>query len=72
VTREVIKLGYKSCSYSLHLFALKDGFEFRLDDGSSSFWFSNWSIDGKLATKVPFVDIHDLHLQVKDVYVDGN
>jgi len=29
-------------------------------------------MDGKLAAKGLFVDIHDLHLQVKDVYVDGN
>ena len=54
------------------LFVLKDGFEFRLGDGSSSFWFSNWSTDGKLAVKVPFVDIHDLQLQVNDVYVNDN
>jgi hypothetical protein len=54
------------------LFVLKDGFEFRLGEGSSSFWFFNWSTNGKLAVKVPFVDIHDLQSQVKDVYVNGS
>ncbi|CAJ2637225.1 unnamed protein product [Trifolium pratense] len=54
------------------LLALRDGFEFRLGNGNSSFWFSNWSGTGKLADKVLYVDIHDLEMSVKDVYTDGN
>jgi hypothetical protein len=46
---------------------LKDGFSWRAGSGSSSFWFSPWSSLGYLGTLVPYVDIHDLHLAVKDV-----
>jgi hypothetical protein len=52
-------------------FALRDGFEFRLGDESSSFWFVNWYGIGKLAEKVLYVDIHDLNLRVKDAFVNG-
>ncbi|CAJ2645759.1 unnamed protein product [Trifolium pratense] len=54
------------------LLALRDGFEFRLGNDNSSFWFSNWSGTGKLADKVLYVDIHDLEMCVKDIYTDGN
>jgi len=53
------------------LMALREGFEFRLGDGNSSFWYTNWSGIGKLAKKAFFVDIHDLHMRVMDVYADG-
>jgi hypothetical protein len=53
------------------LSALKDGFQFRLGDGNSSFWFINWSGIGKLANQVLYIDIHDLQMSVKDAYVDG-
>jgi len=53
------------------LLALREGFELRLGDGNSSFWYTNWAGTGKLAEKVFFVDIHDLHMRVRDVYVDG-
>ncbi|CAJ2643293.1 unnamed protein product [Trifolium pratense] len=46
---------------------LKDGFSWRAGSGSSSFWFSPWSSLGYLGTLVPYVDIHDLHLTVRDV-----
>lgn len=52
-------------------FALRDGFDFRLGDGNSSFWFVNWSSIGKLTEKVLYVDIHALNLRVKDVFVNG-
>ena len=52
--------------------ALKDGFEFRLWDGKSSFWFSNWTGVGKLMEQVLYVDIRDLERRVNDVYLDGN
>jgi hypothetical protein len=46
---------------------LSDGYSWRHGNGASSFWFSNWSSSGILATIVPFVDIHDIHLTIKDV-----
>lgn len=52
-------------------FTLRDGFDFRLGDDNSSFWFVNWSGIGKLTEKVLYVDIHDLNLRVKDVFVNG-
>jgi hypothetical protein len=54
------------------LSVLKDGFQFRLGNGNSSFWFSNWSGSGILANQVLFVDIHDLEMRVRDVFVDGS
>ncbi|XP_024630845.2 uncharacterized protein [Medicago truncatula] len=35
--------------------------------GSSSFWFSHWSGFGCLGAQTPIIDIHDLHLFVKEV-----
>lgn len=54
------------------LSVLKDGFEFRLGDGNSSFSFFNWSKVGKLANRVLYVDIHNLEMRVNNVYLDGN
>ncbi|GAU21723.1 hypothetical protein TSUD_328480 [Trifolium subterraneum] len=54
------------------LSALKEGFHFRLGNGNSSFWYSNWSGNGVIANQVMFVDIHDLEMRVRDVYTDGN
>ncbi|GAU17063.1 hypothetical protein TSUD_105620 [Trifolium subterraneum] len=53
------------------LLAIKDGFQFRLGDGNSSFWYTNWSDNGILANQVLYVDIHDLQMRVRDVYIDG-
>jgi len=51
---------------------LKQGYSWRAGSGSSSFWFSNWSSQGPIGNHVPIIDIHDLHLTVKDVFsVDG-
>ncbi|GAU24184.1 hypothetical protein TSUD_84190 [Trifolium subterraneum] len=53
------------------LVALKDGFQYRLGDGNSSFWYTNWSGIGNLVNQVPYVNIHDLQMRVRDVYIDG-
>jgi hypothetical protein len=47
--------------------ALKTGYSWRAGSGSSSFWHSNWSPHGLLGTIVPYIDIHDTQLSVKDV-----
>jgi ribonuclease HI len=52
--------------------ALKDGFQFCLGDGNSSFWYTDWSGIGALANHVLYVDIHDTELRVRDVYSDGS
>jgi hypothetical protein len=46
---------------------LKNGYSWRAGSGSSSFWFSNWCSHGFLGSLVPNIDIHDIHLSVKDV-----
>lgn len=46
---------------------LINGFSWRAGSGSSSFWFSRWSSFGCLGSQTPIIDIHDLHLSVKDV-----
>ena len=50
---------------------LKSGYTWRAGSGNSSFWYTNWSSLGLLGTHVPYVDIHDLHLTVKDVFTIG-
>jgi ribonuclease HI len=54
------------------LSALKEGYQFRLGNGNSSFWFTDWSGSGILANHVLYVDIHDLEMRVRDVYIDDN
>ena len=46
---------------------LHDGYVWRHGSGSSSFWFTRWSSSGLLASLVSYIDIHDLHLSIKDV-----
>ncbi|GAU26057.1 hypothetical protein TSUD_225190 [Trifolium subterraneum] len=54
------------------LSALKDGFHYRLGNGNSSFWFTDWSVNDMLANQVLFIDIHDLEMRVRDVHIAGN
>jgi len=52
---------------------LANGYSWRAGPGSSSFWFSRWSELGCLGAQTPIIDIHDLHLSVKDVLsINGN
>ncbi|PNX74567.1 xylogalacturonan beta-xylosyltransferase, partial [Trifolium pratense] len=51
---------------------LKDGFSWRAGSGSSSLWLTPWTTLGRLGSLVPYVDIHDLQLSVKDVLSTGN
>jgi len=44
------------------------GYNWRAGSGSSSFWFDNWSTHGLIGSIVPVIDIHDIHLSVKDVF----
>jgi len=46
---------------------LKDGFSWRTRSGNSSFWSYPWSSFGYLGPLVPYIDIHDLQLTIKDV-----
>jgi len=46
---------------------LHEGFKWRHGSGNSSFWFTSWSSSGPLTPLVPYIDIHDLQLTIKDV-----
>lgn len=50
---------------------LQDGYSFRIGDGCTSVWYTPWSPYGKISSLVPFVDIHDIDLTLKDLIV-GN
>jgi hypothetical protein len=47
---------------------LKDGFSWRVESCSSSFWSCPWSSLGFIRSLAPYIDIHDLQLSVKDVF----
>jgi hypothetical protein len=42
-----------------------------LGNGASSFWYDIWSEFGKLCDHVWYVDIHDTHLTVADIFRHG-
>jgi len=47
---------------------LRSGYVWRAGSGSSSFWFDHWNSHGLIGSLVPIIDIHDLHLTVRDVF----
>ncbi|CAJ2628591.1 unnamed protein product [Trifolium pratense] len=51
---------------------LREGFTWRAGSGSSSFWFCPWTVLGCFSKLVPYIDIHDLQLTVKDVISSNN
>ncbi|KAK2418771.1 hypothetical protein QL285_040937 [Trifolium repens] len=50
---------------------LRDGFTLKIGDGSSKFWYDSWVYKNKLCSMVPFVDIHDTDLKIKEVWDNG-
>ncbi|KAK2409374.1 hypothetical protein QL285_044804 [Trifolium repens] len=52
--------------------SLREGFTRRADSGSSSFWLYPWSILGCFSKLVPYIDIHNFQLTVKDVLNSNN
>lgn len=51
---------------------LKEGFIWRIGHGESSFWYDKWMPSGPLCDLLPFVDIHDISMHVRDVFHEGN
>ncbi|KAJ1401405.1 ribonuclease H [Sesbania bispinosa] len=49
---------------------LLNGFGLQLGDGEASFWYDPWLSSEPLCANVPFVDVHDLRLRVRDVWHD--
>lgn len=51
--------------------ALQEGYGFRPGRGDSPIWHTNWTGLGTLNQFVPYIDIHDVHLCVKDIIQNG-
>jgi hypothetical protein len=50
---------------------LKDGFQLKIGDGESSFWYDSWVLKERLCTIVPFVAIQDTTVKIKDMWTNG-
>lgn len=48
-----------------------EGYNFRVGGGESSLWYVDWTKLGPLCHMVPFVNISDSELQLRDVYDNG-
>src|ERR1044072_2832835 len=44
---------------------------FRLGDGTTSLWYEEWNGKGKIAQDIPYVDIYDVNLRLRDVIIQG-
>ena len=51
---------------------LRNGYFWRTGAGTSSFWFQEWSPHGLIGSFVPIIDIHDIHLTVRDVFTSND
>ncbi|KAJ1421151.1 Endonuclease/exonuclease/phosphatase superfamily [Sesbania bispinosa] len=49
--------------------ALLEGFDFRLGQGDTSVWYTDWTSLGRLCDLVPFVHISDTNLVLRDLVV---
>lgn len=50
---------------------LSSGYVWHAGSGSSSFWFNHWSSHGLIGSLVPIIDVHDLHLTVREVFTSN-
>lgn len=50
---------------------LREGFNFRLGNGATSLWYSDWSGLGKVANQIPFVNIADTQLTLGNIVRHG-
>ncbi|XP_019457635.1 PREDICTED: uncharacterized protein LOC109358024 [Lupinus angustifolius] len=60
---------WRSIMKATHI--LKDGFNLQLGEGNKSLWYDNCIRFGTLCNFVPFVNISDTQLQVKDIWTEG-
>lgn len=51
---------------------LQEGFNFKIGNGDTSFWFDAWLCKMPLCMLVPCVDVHDLELRIRDVWREGS
>lgn len=50
---------------------LKEGFQFRVGNGESLFWYSPWTTLGPLCNHVFVVNIQDTNKQIRDIYANN-
>ncbi|KAJ1430119.1 Ribonuclease H domain [Sesbania bispinosa] len=50
---------------------LCSGFRFKVGRGDANFWYSNWLGTGPISFVVPYVDIHDAEVSIKDLRQNG-
>lgn len=50
---------------------LQEGFQIKIGDGKTSFWYEPWLLKGPFCERLWVVDIHDIELKIKDVLMDG-
>lgn len=60
----ILKAFLKACA------ALRYGFEFKVGDGMSSFWYTPWCTPHALCHSVDYVHYYDAKVRIKDVW-DG-
>lgn len=51
---------------------LSEGYSFVIGSGVTSFWYGVWTKLGKMCDSVPFVNIADTEICIKDVCENGN
>lgn len=51
--------------------ALRDGFQFRVGNDESLFWYTPWTSYGNLCDHVIYVDIHEIDIKIKDLYFNN-
>ncbi|KAJ1405328.1 Reverse transcriptase zinc-binding domain [Sesbania bispinosa] len=51
---------------------LHSGIRLQLGNGDVQFWYDPWINNEPLCRFVPFVDVHDITMRVRDVWIDGS
>ena len=65
---------YDSCLWKGILKAiavLKDGYQVKLGNGQTSLWYDKWIANGPIYYQVPYVNIQDVDLCVRDIVGDS-
>lgn len=50
---------------------LKPGYTVQVGQGDVSLWYERWLHNGRLCDRVPYVELHDMHLKIQDIHHDG-
>lgn len=50
---------------------LYPGFKYKIGNGEISLWYDKWLDEGRICDLIPFVNIQDTLLKVRDIWSDG-